>query len=134
MRIGLVGSKFYTNSRKIKDTIFQLKQKFQEEDLTIVSGGNKNGAERFVKKYALELECNYLEYNASHTNKNLYSALNERFYGKPYHVKNFHHQNKLLSQGIDCMIVFVPEGIECKEMVNLIKQAKKFGRNVVIIH
>tara|TARA_R110002074_G_scaffold202856_1_gene370733 strand:+ start:214 stop:618 length:405 start_codon:yes stop_codon:yes gene_type:complete len=134
MRIGLVGSKFYSNSRKIKDTIFQLSKKFQGSDLTIVSGGNKNGAEKFVKKYALELECEYVEYNAAHTNKNLYSALNEKFYGKPYHVKNFHHQNKLLSQGVDCLIAFIPEGIECKEMINLIKQAKKFGRNVVIIH
>jgi len=133
MKIGLIGSKFYTNGRKIKDTIFQLTRKFGN-DLIIVSGGSKNGAEKFVKKYALELECKYVEYNPSHTNKNLYSALNEGFYGKPYHVKNFHHQNKMLAHGIDCMIAFLPEGIESKEVVNLIKQAKKIGKNVVIIH
>lgn len=132
MKIGLIGSRYYTNDRKIKDTIFQLKIKFK--DLTIVSGGCPHGADRFAKKYALELDCNYLEYNPSHTNKNLYSALNEHFYGKPYSPRNFFHRNKLLAHGVDYLIAFIPEGIVANGTMDTIKHAKKMRKKVVIIY
>ena len=38
MKIAIIGSRSYTNKRKIKEFIFQLKNKFKE-DLVIVSGG-----------------------------------------------------------------------------------------------
>ena len=37
MKIGIVGSRQYENKRKIKETIFQLKNKFGD-DLVIFSG------------------------------------------------------------------------------------------------
>jgi len=54
MKIGIIGSRDYQNFRKVKDTIFALKNKF-EPDLTIVSGGCLDGADRFAKKYAIIL-------------------------------------------------------------------------------
>jgi len=62
MKIGIIGSREYQNFRKVKDTIFALKNKFGD-NLTIVSGGCKDGADKFAKKYAIELGCNYLEFN-----------------------------------------------------------------------
>ena len=58
MKIGIVGSRKYENYRKIKDMIYKLKLKFGD-DLIIVSGGCPHGADKFAKKYALELGCNY---------------------------------------------------------------------------
>ena len=75
MKIAIIGSREYQNFRKVKDTIFSLMQKFN--DLTIVSGGCENGADKYAKKYAIELGCNYIEFNPAHTPKNLYSALSE---------------------------------------------------------
>ena len=42
MKVALVGSREYENIRKIKDTLFQLKQKFGDK-LIIISGGAKFG-------------------------------------------------------------------------------------------
>ena len=53
MKIGIIGSRVYENKRKIKETIFNLKQKFGN-DFSIFSGGDTDGAERYVKKYALK--------------------------------------------------------------------------------
>ena len=53
MKIGIIGSSIYENKRKIKETIFNLSRKFNE-DLIIFSGGDSNGAEKYVKKYALD--------------------------------------------------------------------------------
>ena len=53
MKIGIVGSRKYENKRNIKDFIFRIKEKYGEE-VTIVSGGCKDGADKYAKKYALD--------------------------------------------------------------------------------
>ena len=51
MKIGLIGSMHYENKKKIKETVFMLKQKFGN-DLIIVGGGdNQNGADKYAKKF-----------------------------------------------------------------------------------
>ena len=53
MKVAIIGSRMYENTRKIKDTLFNLKQRFGDT-LIIISGGAKDGADRFARKYALE--------------------------------------------------------------------------------
>ena len=53
MRIGIIGSRLYESRKKIKDTVFGLKNKFGD-DLLIVSGGCQHGAERHPKKPSLK--------------------------------------------------------------------------------
>ena len=133
LKVGIIGSRFYRNHRKIKDTIFKLIERYGE-DLTVVSGGCNAGADKFAKKFALELGCRYLEYNPSHTVKNLYSALHENFYGKKYKPSNYYHRNKLLAKGVDCIIAFIPENTKANGTKNTIQHAKKFNKKVVIIN
>ena len=45
MKVAIIGSRGYTNKRKIKQFIWELKQKFQDR-LVIVSGGAKDGADK----------------------------------------------------------------------------------------
>ena len=54
MKVAVIGSRVYENRKKIRETIFKLKQKFGA-GLQIVSGGAQNGADKYAKKYALEL-------------------------------------------------------------------------------
>ena len=53
MKIAIVGSRRYENKKKIKDFIFKLKNEYGT-DTVIVSGGCKDGADRYAKKYALD--------------------------------------------------------------------------------
>ena len=131
MKIGIIGSREYQNYRKIKDTIFSLKNRF--DDITIVSGGCLDGADRFAKKYAIELGCNYIEFNPAHTPKNLYSALHENYYGKQYAPKNFFHRNKMIAKYVNYLIAFIPEGKKANEIEKIIKKEKKLDKKVVII-
>ena len=91
------------------------------------------GADKFAKKYAIELGCNYLEFNPAHTPKNLYSALHENYYGKIYQPKNFFHRNKMLANYVDCLIAFIPKGYKSAGSEHTIKEAKKMNKKVVII-
>ena len=132
MRIGIVGSRQYENRKKIKDTIFNLQKRFGTK-LTIVSGGCKDGADRYAKKYALEFNCKYIEFNPAHTVYNFYSALNEKYYGREYNPKHFFVRNKMLAKYCDIVIVFIPNGVKSSGTINTITEAKKLNKKVVII-
>ena len=132
MKVAITGSRYYENVRKIKDALFQLKQKFGNE-LTILSGGDQYGTDKFVKKYALEFGMNYQEYNPAHTPKNLYSAMSDNYYDKPYHVSQFHHRNTLLAKACDVMMLFIPTGHDTKATNNMVGIIKKQKKPVTIV-
>ena len=131
MKVGIIGSRNYENKRKIKEFIFKLRN--THNNLLIVSGGSKLGADKYAKKYALELECNYLEFNPAHTPKNLYSGLQESYYNKPYNVKNFFSRITMLAKYCDVIVAFIPEGDLANGTTHTIAEAKKFKKKVVII-
>ena len=132
MKIGIVGSRRYENKKKIKDFIFKIKQE-HGEDTIIVSGGAKDGADKYAKKYALELGLQYEEYPPAHFPYNLYCPLPESRYGREYSPKNYHVRNKIIAGTSDYVVAFIPEGIESKGTMSTINYAKKFEKKYVII-
>ena len=132
MKIALIGSRDYANIRRIKDTLFQLKQKFGT-DLVVISGGAKYGADKYARKYALEFGIQYKEFNPAHTTKNLYSAMSDDYYEKPYHVSQFHHRNMLIARDCDVMMAFIANGADSGGSMSAIKRAKKLNKKVTII-
>ena len=132
MKVAIIGSRQYENTRKIKETLTELKKKFND-DLIIVSGGAKDGADKFAKKYALEFGIKYKEFNTAHTSKNLYSAMSDNYYNKPYHVSQFHHRNMLIAKDCDVMMAFIPNGVNSNGSISAIKNAKKINKPVTII-
>ena len=122
MKIGIVGSRRYENKKKIKDFIFKLKQEHGDGTI-IVSGGCKNGADKYAKKYALELGLQYEEYPPFHEVHNMYCTMPESRYGKPYSVKNFFARNKIIAGVSDYIVAFIPDGIaHYLKIINHIKK------------
>ena len=133
MKIGIVGSRRYENKKKIKDFIFKLKQE-HGTDTIIVSGGCKQRADKYAKKYALELGLQYEEYPPFHDVHNLYCTMPESRYGRPYSIKYFHARNKIIAGTSDIIVAFIPEGIESDGTFSTLKYAKKFDKKRIIIH
>ena len=132
MKIGIVGSRRYENKKRIKDFIFKLKQE-KGVATTIVSGGCKVGADKYAKKYALELGLQYEEYPPFHEVHNMYCTIPESRYSKPYSVKNFFARNKIIAGTSDFVVGFIPDGIEGRGTLNTIDYAKKFDKKYIII-
>jgi predicted Rossmann-fold nucleotide-binding protein len=132
MKVAMIGSREYENSRKMKDTLSELKRKFNDK-LIIISGGCQYGADKFARKFALEFGIKYKEFNPAHTTKNLYSAMSDNYYNKPYHVSQFHHRNMLIAKDCDVMMAYIPNGRISNGSISAIKQAKKFNKPVTII-
>jgi len=133
IRVGIVGSRKYENRKKIKEFIFKLKTDKGAETI-IVSGGCKTGADKYAKKYALELGLQYQEFPPFHETWNIYCPKDKRDYGKPYNVKNFFARNKIIAAYSDYVVAFIPRGVESKGSMSTISYAKKFGKKHLVIN
>jgi len=132
MRVALIGSRRYENKKKIKDFVFKLKQQYGN-DTIIVSGGCKQGADRYAKKYTLELGLQYEEYPPFHEVHNLYCVLPESRYNKDFSMRNFFVRNKIIASVSDFIVAFVPDGVEAKGTISTLEYAKKLDKKRVII-
>ena len=132
IRVGIVGSRKYENRKKIKEFIFKLKTD-KGADTIIVSGGCKTGADRYAKKYALELGLQYQEFPPFHETWNIYCPKDKRDYGRPYSVKNFFARNKIIAAYSDYNVAFIPRGVESPVSMSTINYAKKFGKKHLVI-
>ena len=65
MKIAIIGSRNYTNKKKIQDFLFRLKM--EHKDMEIVSGGAKDGADKYAKRFALEFGLKSFHHNTKHT-------------------------------------------------------------------
>ena len=133
MRVAIVGSRKYTNKKRIQEFIFKLKEKYDDE-LEIVSGGQKAGADGYAKKYALEFDTKYSEFPPAHYAYNQHCVLESFKYGKSYAVWNYHNRNKQIVEYSDVVAAFIPKGITSKGTNSTLKEAEKINKKTVIIN
>ena len=132
MKVAIVGSRQYTNKKRIQEFIFKLKQKYGDE-LEIVSGGQKDGADGYAKKYALEFDINYSEFPPSHYAYNQHCVLESYKYGRPYATWHYHDRNKKIVEYSDVVAAFIPKDTTSKGTESTLKEAKKKEKKYVII-
>ena len=133
IKIGIVGSRKYTDKRRIKDLIFEIKEKYGD-GVEIVSGGQKDGADGFAKKYALEFDMSYVEFPPSHYNHNMHYILPRGEYNKPYYVSNYFKRNKQIAEYSNIIVAFIPKGLESRGTMDTIRHAEKLKKLVKIIN
>ena len=133
MKVALIGSRRYENKKKIKDFVFKLKQQYGD-NTTIVSGGCRDGADRYAKKYALELGLQYEEYPPAHQQHSLYCVLPRNHYNKIYHPSNFHMRNKLIAKSSDYIVGFIPFGVDAKGTKSTLEYARDYDKKYKIIN
>jgi hypothetical protein len=130
MNIALIGSPNYENVRDIREFIFKIKNRFGD-NCNIITRGNKNGCERYVKKYAIDFGMRYTEFNPANTTKNLYSGMSDEYYDKPFHPTQKLHQYDCIVRNSDKIFYF--GGIKPSEKRHFEKLLKRFGKSVTYL-
>tara|TARA_B100001769_G_scaffold274365_1_gene272611 strand:- start:623 stop:1027 length:405 start_codon:yes stop_codon:yes gene_type:complete len=130
-KIAIIGSRGYTNKRKIKEFVFKLKEELGDE-LEIVSGGAKQGSDKYAKQYALEFDINYSEFPPYHEPHNQHCVYGAFRYNKQYSVGNYHKRNKDLVEYSDNVVAFCTEGKITDGTGSALKSAKKIDKKVII--
>lgn len=131
-RVAVVGNTNWQNKRKVQETLQMLKRKFAKELIVVGAGGNE-GANSMVRKYALEFGIDYEEYNPSFSGYNMYSAMPESYYGKPYHFSQLHHRMKLIAERCDYMMIMTNEMQLDPVLQTAWTKSKKLNKPVVIL-
>lgn len=131
-KVAVIGSTNWQNKRKVQETLQMLKRKF-DSDLTIIGAGGIEGANNMVKKYTLEFGLQYQEFNPSFSGYNIYSAMPESYYGKPYHFSQLHHRMKLIAQQCDYMMILTNEMQLDPVLQTAWSNTKKLNKPVVIL-
>ena len=133
VKIAIIGSRGYTNKRKIKEFIFKLKEQVGGK-LEIVSGGAKEGADKYAKRLALDFDVNYSEFPAYHEPHNIHCVLEAFKYGKPYSVGNYHRRNKDLVEYSDKVVAFCTNGVVTNGTSSALTHAEKINKKSIIIN
>ena len=133
IKVGIVGSRSYTDKKKIKDLLFEMKEKYGD-DVEIVSGGQKHGADGLAKKYALEFDMGYVEFPPAHYSHNMHCKLSAKEYNKPYYVTNYFKRNKQIAEYSNIVVAFIPEGVTSKGTMNTVGHAERLKKLVKIIN
>jgi len=128
LRIGITGSNVYENKRKIKEFLFKLKDK---PELEIICRGNKDGADKYIKKYALEFSLNYIEVPVAHTTRSLYSQLPDAYFNKPFSIRNYFIQQNIYIKQCDKFVIFGKDSD--KVMNNLLLAIDKLDKNIILV-
>lgn len=131
-RVAVIGNTSWQNKRKVQETLQMLKRKFGEELIVVGAGGNE-GANSMIRKYALEFGLQYEEYNPSFSGYNIYSAMPESYYGKPYHFSQLHHRMKLIAERCDYMMILTNEMQLDPVLQTAWTKTKKLNKPVVIL-
>jgi hypothetical protein len=131
-RIAVIGNTDWQNKRKIQETLQMLKRKFGDTLIVVGAGGNE-GANSMVRKYTLEFGLQYEEYNPSFSGYNMYSAMPESYYGKPYHFSQLHHRMKLIAERCDYMMIMTNETQLDPVLQTAWTKTKKLNKPVVIL-
>ena len=133
IKIGIVGSRSYTDKKKVKDLIFEIKEKYGDE-VEIVSGGQPKGADGLAKKFALEFDMKYVEFPPSHYSHNMHCKLPATEYNKPYYVSNFFKRNKQIAEYSNIIVAFIPDGVESRGTMDTVGHAEKLKKLIKIIN
>ena len=133
IKIAIVGSRKYTDKKKIKDLIFEIKEKYGSE-VEIVSGGQKDGADGLAKKFALEFGMKYVEFPPTHYSWNMHCKLPATKYNKPYYVTNYFKRNKQIAEYSDIIVAFIQKGVKSRGTMNTIHYAEKLKKLIKIVN
>ena len=123
--VGITGSDRYEKKTEIKDIIYQVKQKLGDK-VVIVSKGSLNGADKYIRKFCLEFECEYEEYSPTYLTRSLYSIGPESYYGKNFSIRETFQRNRQLVSRVDKLIIFKYEDDNIiQDLINVANKKNK---------
>jgi predicted Rossmann-fold nucleotide-binding protein len=131
MKLAVVGSRSYTNEKKIKRLLELYRERYGDA-LIVVSGGCPDGADALAKKVALEMGIQYAEFPPKHRCHNMYCINPPEEYAKPYHVSNFFARNTQIAEYCEHLAAFTLKGVRCNGTMDTFGKAEKMGKKCSI--
>lgn len=134
LKLAIIGSELYDDKIKIKDFLYSISTT-KRDVVTIYSGGRLAGADKFVKKYSIQFELEYLEFTPGFKSANIYSVHRNFGYNKEFSVKLIYSRNLAMIKHCDKLIIFWPKNTAfTPEFKNIISTAAKYNKSLICIN
>lgn len=131
LKVGIVSCINYQNFIKVREVFVALKT--FKHPFVILGGGNKIGADEYIKSLSLELDFGFVEYIPTHFKHTDHSYFPRMFHNGRYDVDNMNTRYKYLF--FDCDILIVMKNKNKKDVFidNLLKYVKTSNSNKSIL-
>ena len=127
------GSPNWQDRTKVKDVLFELKNRFGI-DIRVITLGSKLGADLYIKNYSMDLGIKYAEYPTFNQPWTADCVEEEFMYGKPFDKRHLFMRNARLVKLAELAVVFYIPTDEFNRPINdLITQLEKKNKKVMII-
>ena len=106
MRIGIIASRNFENMTAIRTLIDKINSDIGKTNVIIYSAGHSIGDEK-VKKFTLQYEIEYKEFNPAYSGQNMFSYEPKKYFeGKNWHLSQEIHRYQRMFMIIDKLFVF----------------------------
>lgn len=102
-------------------------------DKVDMSGGAKDGADKYAKRFSLDFDVKYSEFPAYHEPHNIHCVFESFRYGKQYNVGHYHRRNKDLVEYSDKVVAFCTNGVVTNGTLSALQHAEKINKKSIII-
>lgn len=128
--VALIGDDTYEHKGKIRNMLVLLKNKFGNK-LEVVTRAMYQGAEKYVRKYAIEMGIRYKEFPIASNDCTLYSVMPEDYFQKQFHPTHIPHRDGLLVVYCDKVVIFSNK--TSKTFNVIISKSTKLKKKITII-
>ena len=132
LKVLITGSKTYSNKIKIKNFIFQLKERYNKNNFIVATCGEKQGTDKYIKSNVLDFGLSYGEFIPRHKKKTLYSLMPNWYYEKSYSGKNFFIRDNDAIKWADLIILFCNQK-DFQSIKFFKNRAKKLNKQINVI-
>lgn len=133
-KVGIVGSRLYTNKAKARKVVQQIIDKLGAENVTIVSGGCPDGGDAIAKDLAInEFKLKYKEFPPVHREWHEHCVLDKSHYSKPFDVKHYFDRNTEIAEYSDILLAFTVHGKPCNGTMDTVGKFIDAGKGSRLI-
>ena len=123
IKIGIIADKDAYPSKTTQDVFMKIYQQFGQTTQIYTIG--RYPVELQFKKLALEKNCTYGEFNLASTARNVFSILDENYFGKRPHPTHEPDAYIKLFRYVDRIIVFVAGNLKPDKFIKMGEKTKK---------
>ena len=132
IKIAVTGSIRWEGTKKLKDSLFNLKKKVGSE-LEVISGGI-DGIDMMIRKCCMELEIDYKEIPPCDRQWSHHCIEPAFMFGKSYKNTNIYSRNNKILKECEYLIVFRLKEDDSHFLDDLIIRFQKKGKKILIIN
>jgi len=132
VRLGIIGNKYYYKKLEIKEFLWKIKQR-NDDEIKVISIGRKSGADKYIRDYCLQFNINYGEFIPYHENYNSFCIEERYMFSREYSPKYYFAIYKRFVDYCDNFVIFEYSSKRDDVVTRILKTINKQNKYHVIL-